>query len=102
MFGDDPTLCIYDTEMMRRHLYKSLMSGKCTPFPQKLRASKGQQLKTNDDFEIHCYCRMPELENIGMIDCTNCSQWFHLDCDSVPAEALNNPPMTWFRCFYKY
>ncbi len=77
------------------------MSGKCTPFPQKLRASKGQQLKAKDDFEIHCYCRMPELENIGMIDCTNCSQWFHLDCDSVPAEALNNPSMAGFAVFIK-
>ncbi len=47
VFKDDPTLCIYDTEMMRRHLYKSLMSGKFTPFPQKLRANKVNSLRLN-------------------------------------------------------
>ena len=36
----------------------------------------GQQVKARDDFEVHCYCRMPELKNVGMIECTSCSNGF--------------------------
>ena len=68
MFGDDPTLCIYKNDMMRRHLYQCLVSGKLTP------------------------CRMPELKNVGMIECTSCSKWFHLVCGDVPTQVLNDQP----------
>ena len=68
MFGDDPTYAFtYKNDMMRRHLYQCLMSGKLTPFPQRLKDTTGQQVKAHDDFEVHCYCRMPELKNVGMI-----------------------------------
>ena len=52
----------------------------------------GQQFKAHDDFEVHCYCRMPELKNVGMIECTSCSKWFHLVCGDVPAQVLNDQP----------
>ena len=52
----------------------------------------GQQVKAHDDFEVHCYCRMPELKNVGMIECTSCSKWFHLVCGDVPTQVLNDQP----------
>ena len=48
MFGDDPTLCIYKNDMMRRHLYQCLVSGKLTPFPRRLKDTMGQQVKARD------------------------------------------------------
>ena len=59
----------------------------------------GQQVKACDDFEVHCYCRMPELKNVGMIECTSCSKWFHLACDDVPTEVLNDSTTAWY-CYF--
>ena len=88
MFVDDPTLYIYKNDMMRRHLYQCLVSGKLTPFPRRLKDTMGQQVKGRNDFEVHCYCRMPELKNVGMIECTSCSKRFHLACGDVSTQVL--------------
>ena len=90
MFSDDPTLCIYKNDMMRRHLYSVSCSGKLANTISM--DTMGQQVKAHDDFDVHCYCRMPELKYVGMIECTSCSKWFHLVCGDVPTQVLNDQP----------
>ena len=68
-----------------------------TLFPAKTVSRKeGLRAKARDDFEVFCHCRMPELRDISMIECSKCEQWFHCACEDVPQEALDCSSMEWF------
>ena len=48
-----------------------------TLFPAKTVSRKeGLRAKARDDFEVFCHCRMPELRDISMIECSNVSSGF--------------------------
>ncbi len=78
----DPGACRFEQCKMRKHLFKCIRSGTLTPFPQQRRLSGGG-VKTRDDIEVHCWCRMPELKDFTMIECTSCIKWFHIFCDDA-------------------
>ena len=71
-FGDDPASCLFDAQKMRQHLYYCLEAGKLEPFPHRSRL--GGHVKNED---VYCVCRMPEMHSVSMIECTQCSKWFH-------------------------
>lgn len=43
-----------------------------------------------DDIEVYFQCRMPEIKDIPMIECSKCSKWFHVDCEAVPNQILDD------------
>ena len=45
---------------------------------------------------MHCHCRMPELKDMAMIECTNCNRWFHVACEEVAENVLDNSAAKWF------
>ena len=69
------------------------------PFPHSETVTRGIRSKERDDFEVHCHCRMPELKGIPMIECTKCSKWFHVDCEVVSKQVLDDSQAEWF-CHY--
>ena len=78
--GKDPLQCTFDQSHMRQHLHKCLSRKRLTPFPEKKSTiiRSMEPSVTDDDIEVHCYCRMPELDNVQMVECTGCFKWFHV------------------------
>ena len=86
--------------MMRSHLFACLEARQMTPFPHKrLQADQGNLVKSHDDFEVYCHCRMPQLKTVLMIECNKCKKWFHVPCENVPHHAVMDPKTEWYcRC----
>ena len=97
--GDNPTKWIFNQTSMRTHLYRCLMEGKLTPFPGKVKLT-GSGADIRDDLEVFCYCRMPEMKGVPMIECTSCSKWFHIFCvGDVNNECMDSSNAEWL-CRY--
>ena len=94
--GDDPCHIVYDQSKMRRHLFQCFLEGKLTPFPCRQGLLSKTRVKTSDDIEVFCHCRMPELKTTPMIQCTKCENWFHCACEDVPKAAIDNTSTEWF------
>ncbi len=96
-FGKDPEVCIFNQEMMRKHLFHCFTEGILTPFPG--RASNSATNTLGESIDVHCYCRMPEFKDIPMIECTNCLKWFHyVCCENVSEECMDSSDIEWFCC----
>ena len=63
------------------------MEGKMSMFPQKQRRTS-RFVKSEDSIELFCICHMPEIP--PMVECSQCSNWYHVSCVSVPQEALDH------------
>ena len=81
-YGEDPCQCEFDQPKMRQHFYQCLEAGKMKPFPHRRVYGHGK-ISNFDNFEVHCRCRMPELKNTPMIECTKCKNWYHFSCEDV-------------------
>ena len=92
-YGQNPTDCNFDQTVMRRHLFHCFTKCALTPFPMKTkRAPKPTKIESID---IHCYCRMPEL-NVEMIECTKCFKWYYnICCADIPKECLDISGAQW-------
>ena len=96
-YGVDPSYCRFNQSKMRGHLYQHLMNKRMVPFPHTKVTTRIESLsKRRDDHEVHCHCRMPELKDVPMIECTKCSKWFHADCEPVTKQILDNSQADWF------
>ena len=103
--GLNPVEAHFEQRKMRRHLYKCFMDGKLTPFPQSGRTCTSTDgVKCTEDVEVYCHCRMPDMKNIPMIECSNCLTWFQTVCDCVKDEYLDvdRSELTWLckNCTY--
>ena len=65
--GEDPQTLVYDQE------------ASLTPFPSRKTVTlpRGTMVES---IGIHCHCRMPQLPDCEMIECSNCYKWFHTPC----------------------
>ena len=98
--GKDPDVCNFNQAAMRQHLYRCFSSRKLTPFPEKEHSRAGG-LKSEDDIPVHCNCRMPEINDVPMIECSVCLKWFHVGCCHYTDEQLNNSDVEWLCQFCK-
>ena len=53
-------------------------------------------IKSKESVDIYCHCGMPEIMNVSMIECTNCTKWFHAKCEKVVKEVMDNSETEWF------
>lgn len=90
-FDLDPVKCFFNQKRMRRHLYGCFLSRKLIPFPERKRPYSKRAV-IHDNIEVHCYCRMPELKDVPMIECSLCFKRYHLMCDN---ECLNESDTEW-------
>ncbi len=88
--------------LFQNSIQKSMGIEKTTGFPLKTRQNIATLIKNNiqsstDDIAIHCYCRMPELKDVPMIECSSSFKWFHVACchDSITDEQLKELDTTW-------
>ena len=79
---------------MRKHLFKCLEKGALTMFPLGKKTNRVKQIKSFDFIELYCNC-LPELPG-EMVECSDYKHWYHVDCVSVPQEALDNTATPWF------
>lgn len=93
--GIDPVKSYYDQKKMRRHLYDCLTAGKLTPFPTLRKGPTSKRAMVYYEIKVHCHCRMPELKDVEMVECSLCSKWVHVMCDSVKKECINSD-IKWF------
>ncbi|KAI7814641.1 death-inducer obliterator 1-like [Triplophysa rosa] len=52
---------------------------------------KGQQ---EEDVDVHCICRTSHNQEV-MVQCSNCNNWYHPNCVSVPHKALDTTAEEW-------
>ncbi len=77
---------------------KCFSGRKLLPFPENIATLiKNNIQSSTDDIAVHCYCRMPELKDVPMIECSSCFNWFHVACchDSTTDEQLKELATTW-------
>ena len=87
-FGKDPSTLHFNRREMRQHLYKCLINQRFTMFPAhpKHGGSPGQKAS----FDIYCLCRQPWDQVKKMVQCDNCSKWYHQTCEQVPDSLFRN------------
>ena len=66
------------------------------PFAAKTKVTSGPlKSRAKESIDEH-YCRMPEINNIAMLECTNCCNWFHNACCDTPKEYFDHLEDKWF------
>ena len=74
-FSRDPTMCYWDSGLMRDHLAGCLERGKMETFPLKKprRIPIGRAYKKNLLVKIYCICRLPNYDRkLSMVSCGKC------------------------------
>ena len=96
--GEKPELFFFDQWNMRAHLRQCLESGEMKMFPVlRKRRVKKSAVKTTEEVQVYCKCRMPELPGEQLIECTNCKEWYHVDtCIDVPPTTCLDSSVPWF------
>ena len=75
--GLDVTTLQYAPKSMRRHLMRCLEGGVIAPFPHQ-QVERKTAILNSEHVEVYCHCRQPERGR--MIQCGQCSEWFHSKC----------------------
>ena len=107
--GIDPTTCDYaSAQELRKHLIYCFRQGTMTPFPSSTHSKPEPPLIIS--LPVYCSCRMPFVvehltkkqvpkgEDIEMIQCDFCNNWYHHSCVNLSNEelqALFKPNVTW-------
>jgi hypothetical protein len=77
--GNHPSAVHFNQSSMRKHLHCSLNNDNLFPFPiSRSRRAIQQFTRHIINVPVYCYCRMPEIFSSRMIQCDNCSSWFHI------------------------
>ena len=83
-------------QSMRQHLYQCLLSGELKMFPTVRERRGTNRIKCKDNIEVFYSCRMPEMQDIDMVECCQCREWYHVPCVRVPQEELKDRIAIWF------
>ena len=83
--GRNPTKCVWDLVKARHHLIQCLEEGRIDRFPtiKECRVPFGGAIKTSEEENIYCTCRMPYDNVTDMIQCRLCNKWFHCACVDI-------------------
>ena len=91
--GARPESCTFMQTEIRKHLYDYFKCERISLLPLLKQRRAGSLKKNVDTVPVYCICRMPECCSIDMIECCNCSEWYHVTCVPLVAEALENPDL---------
>ena len=102
---NDPVNMSYHQHRMRSHLEECFENLILTPFPScKNTKSKKSRVLNSTNVEVYCVCRQPE--QLPMVECDNCSVWFHTECADVSIRILesldSDENIPWFCATCKY
>ena len=77
VFGCNPGQYFFNQRSMRKHLWSCLQNQKMSMFPTTKERRRKQNIKTTQQISLHCFCRLPDLSGIPMIECSRCKTWYH-------------------------
>ena len=80
--GFDPIVCRWRASVMRTHLKQCLENRIMILFPKDDRRVRGKKYIKTIEEEIYCECREVNDTKRGMISCSNCKLWYHLDYEN--------------------
>ena len=94
--GESPSEKKYIQRDLRAHLHNCFESD--NPCPQPFPSSNRQKVPANlikktKVVPIFCHCRLPEKGN--MIECCQCSEWYHEICETVDQEVWEQEDINW-------
>ena len=96
-FGLPPGMFQFEQPKMHSHLQTCLEEGRMTMFLIRRTRRSANRVKSTDEFNVYCTCRMPDLPDTHWIQCSQCREWYHVPlCVRVPKQALD-PQVAW--CF---
>ena len=72
--GAQPGACTFKQSEMRKHLYDGFKWGQLLPFPLLKTRHGGNKVKFAETFSVYYLCRMPEVRDRDMIECSRCSE----------------------------
>ena len=83
--GRNPAKCVWDLVKARHHLIQCLEEGRIDRFPKikERRVPFWGAIKTSEEENIYCTCRMPYDNVTDMIQCCLCNKWFHCACVDI-------------------
>ena len=94
--GELPSKKEYSQRDLRAHLYNTFDSERSPlqPFPSSNRQKMPANLvKKTMVVPVFCHCRLPEEGN--MIECCQCSEWYHEKCEFVDEEVWEKEEIDW-------
>lgn len=90
--GVRPEECEFQERTMRKSLYRALKNQTAPVFVHKSIQAKPERDKV--EVEVHCICRTSHNREV-MVQCSNCSNWYHPSCVNVPQKALDTTSEQW-------
>ena len=92
--GKSPGKYRFKQDLFRKNLLTCLEHQRFTMFPIAAERRKGDIINSERRINVFCYCRMPQIK--PMIQCTQCTEWFHIGpCVTVEAAQRNNKSYKW-------
>ena len=76
----DPCNAIFDQSRMRAHLSRCLKNQNMETFPLKLNRSPRRRVIRTKTETLFCCCRSMYTAGDPMIQCDQCSEWYHQQC----------------------
>ena len=98
LFGEDPSLQLYDETKLREHFELMISSGQVTQFPGiTITLAVGESAPTEFTTpKLHCICHRESAVGRKMIQCSSCHYWFHCDiCVQMPESPGTMQRTTW-------
>ena len=69
--------CIYEQELMRKHLLECLETQKMAPFPKRNRKRGTSFLSYDIKIKMNCPCGLPDCIQ-DLVQCHSCDTWYHM------------------------
>ena len=92
--GSDPCKAKYDSKLIREHLLKCLEECNISRFPL-LGERRYSRVKRTQEVNLHCSCRLPEVEGDVMAQCDTCGIWYHKHYMDIPSKVFDDTDVLW-------
>ena len=92
--GKSPRRYMMNLGLKRSPLYQCFIEGKMTIFPC-IKERRDEEIFREDTIEVEDKFRMLYSSIGDMAACSECKHWCHVDCVSVPKEALEDKKVRW-------
>ena len=92
--GADPCKVKFDHKSTRQHLVTCLEKCNLLRFPV-LGDRRSVGIKNTQCVDLHCSCRLPEVQGEDMAKCEGCKVWYHKHCMDIPSEVFNSEDVPW-------
>ena len=94
--GDDPGRYTFEQRKMRDHLHSCLNKAMFSEFPTRHIGQNINKINNIVKIPVYCKCRTPEIKDLKMIQCSTCSEWYHIDaCVQVSEEVIKKRLSIW-------